>query len=60
MLLKIAHAQIFELPSNFAANVASSTTNTLASSGISGFMTLIIGTLLAVLVLTLLINTFHK
>jgi len=58
MFLNIAHAQIIELPSNFAANVASTTGSFLASAGISGYITLILGTLLAITVLSILISTF--
>jgi hypothetical protein len=60
MFLKIAHAQFIELPSGLAADVASTTSNFLSSPGVASLVALIVGTLLAVLVLGIIVNTFHN
>lgn len=58
MLIKIATAQLITLPNDLVSDVASSTTAML--NELSPFITLIVGTLLALTVLVILINAFHK
>jgi len=48
---------MISLPTNFAADVASSSTATI--SGLSSYVTLVVGVLLAALVISVIIGAIH-
>jgi len=52
-------AQTISIPDNLAANIASSTSGILSNTGMVAYLTLIIGTLLAAVLLEILISAIR-